>query len=98
MLLDSQNHAERLTGHALRNAHLRQRALARAETVPPLAHLVVTIRAETLGLTRLELARRSGISRGTLRDPELGAHQPTHRIMRQFVAFRHQAPLPPDQL
>src|SRR5437870_1806274 len=98
MLLDSQNHAEPLTGHALRNAHLRQRALARAETVGPLARLVVKIRAETLGLTRLELARRSGISRGTLRDLELGVHKPTRRIMRQFVAFCEQAGASSSQL
>src|SRR5438105_3969545 len=98
MLLDPQNHAEPLTGHALRNAHLRQRALARAETVGPLARLVVKIRAETLGLTRLELARRSGISRGTLRDLELGVHKPTRRIMRQFVAFCQQAGVHADPL
>jgi transcriptional regulator with XRE-family HTH domain len=98
MLLDTQNHVERLTGHALRNAHLRQRALARAETVGPLARLVVKIRAETLGLTRLELSRRSGISRGTLRDLELGVHKPTRRIMRQFVSFCQQASVCPDQL
>jgi transcriptional regulator with XRE-family HTH domain len=98
MRLDPQNHAEPLTGHALRNAHLRQRALARAETVGPLARLVVRIRAETLGLTRLELARRSGISRGTLRDLELGVHRPTCRILRQFVAFCQQAGVKADQL
>jgi transcriptional regulator with XRE-family HTH domain len=98
MLLDSQNHTERLTGHALRNAHLRQRALERAETVPPLARLVVRIRAETLGMTRLELARRSGIKRGTLRDLELGIHIPTRRIMQQFVAFCQQAGVCSEQL
>jgi transcriptional regulator with XRE-family HTH domain len=95
---ESSNSRERLTGHALRNAHLRQRALVRAETVPPLARLVVQIRAATLGLTRLELSRRSGISRGTLRDLELGVHTPTRRIMQQFVAFCQQAGVCPEQL
>ena len=51
-----------LTGHALRNAHLRARSLERACTAPPLARAIVTIRAGTLGMTRLEFARRSGIS------------------------------------
>jgi transcriptional regulator with XRE-family HTH domain len=95
---DSPNRAERLTGHALRNAHLRQRALARAETAAPLACLVVKIRAETLGMTRLEFARRSGISRGTLRDLELGIHRPTRRIMQQFVAFCQHSGVDPEQL
>jgi transcriptional regulator with XRE-family HTH domain len=98
MRLDSPNPMERLTGHALRNAHLRQHALARAETLPPLARLVVQIRADTLSLTRLELARRSGISRGTLRDLELGVHTPTRRIMQQLVAFYQQAGVSSEQL
>lgn len=98
MRLDPQNHAERLTGHALRNAHLRQRALERAETVPPLARMVVTIRVQTLGMTRLELARRSGISRGTLRDLELGIHTPTRRIMQRFVTFCQHAGVTAEQL
>jgi transcriptional regulator with XRE-family HTH domain len=80
-----------LTGHALRNAHLRQRALRRAEAAPPLARLLVTLRAKHLGLTRLELARRSGISRGTLRDLELGIHTPTRRILQQLLAFYQRA-------
>jgi transcriptional regulator with XRE-family HTH domain len=98
MRFDSPNPAERLTGHALRNAHLRQHALTRAATLPPLARRVVQIRAGTLGLTRLELARRSGISRGTLRDLELGVHTPTRRIMQQLVAYYQQAGVPPEQL
>src|SRR6516162_521902 len=96
MRLDPQNHAEPLTGHALRNAHLRQRAMARAETVGPLARLVVRIRAETLGLTRLELARRSGISRGTLRDLELGVHRPTRSTLQRFVDFCQKQGVPPE--
>lgn len=76
-----------LTGHALRNARLRERALERARQAPPLAGALVRIRAEVLGMTRLEFARRSGISRGTLRDLELGLHSPTRRILRKFVAF-----------
>jgi transcriptional regulator with XRE-family HTH domain len=98
MLLDSQNVAEGLTGHALRNAHLRQRALARSEKVPSLARMIVRIRAEILGMTRLELARRSGISRGTLRDLELGVHTPTRRIMQQFVGFCQRAGVEPKLL
>lgn len=76
-----------LTGHALRNARLRLRALERAKTAPPLARALVSIRAEALGMTRLEFSRRSGISRGTLRDLELGIHTPTRRIMRRFVSY-----------
>src|SRR5438477_2811368 len=79
------NHqAAPLTGHALRNAHLRERSLARAQTAPPLARTLVEIRAQTLGMTRLEFARRSGISRGTLRDLELGIHSPTRRTLQQL--------------
>src|SRR5689334_2432036 len=98
MLRDSQKGGERLTGHALRNAHLRERALARANTLPPLSRLVVKIRAETLTMTRVDFARRSGISRGTLRDLELGVHTPTRRIMQQFVLFCQQAGVPSEQL
>jgi transcriptional regulator with XRE-family HTH domain len=78
---------DRLTGHALRNANLRRRSLERAREAPPLARALVTLRAGVLGMTRLELARASGISRGTLRDMELGVHTPTRRILQQFVDF-----------
>jgi transcriptional regulator with XRE-family HTH domain len=98
MLRNGQNHSGQLTGHALRNAHLRERALARAESAPPLARTIVRIRAETLGMTRLELSRRSGISRGTLRDLELGIHTPTRRILQQFVAFCQQCKVNPEQV
>jgi len=77
----------RLTGHALRNANLRERSLARAREAPPLARALVTLRARVLSMTRLEFARRSGISRGTLRDLELGVHTPTRRILQQFVDY-----------
>ncbi|HEY7326681.1 MAG TPA: helix-turn-helix transcriptional regulator [Gemmataceae bacterium] len=87
MPLDLQPSEQPLTGHALRNAHLRERSLRRAETAPPLARLLVTLRAQQLGLTRLELARRTGVSRGTLRDLELGIHKPTRRILQQLLAF-----------
>src|SRR5947209_3905888 len=87
MPLDSNNHVDRLHGHALRNAHLRERSLARAATAPPLARCLVKLRAETLGMTRLEFARRSGISRGTLRDIELGVHTPTRRSLQRFLTF-----------
>jgi transcriptional regulator with XRE-family HTH domain len=92
-------HSEQpLSGHALRNAHLRERALQRAETAPPLARILVTLRAQQLGLTRLELARRSGISRGTLRDLELGIHTPTRRILQQLLAFYQRAGVSDEQL
>ncbi len=78
---------DRLTGHALRNAHLREHSLARAREAPPLARALVVLRAKVLGMTRLEFARRSGISRGTLRDLELGIHVPTRRILHQFLGY-----------
>jgi hypothetical protein len=78
---------DRLAGHALRNANLRKRSLARAQEASPLARTLVILRARVLGLTRLEFARRSGISRGTLRDLELGIHIPTRRILQQFVDY-----------
>src|SRR5689334_10491389 len=87
MPLDSKHPARRLTGHALRNAHLRERSLARAANAPPLARALVKLRAQTLGMTRLEFARRSGISRGTLRDIELGVHTPTRRSLQRFLGF-----------
>jgi transcriptional regulator with XRE-family HTH domain len=71
----------------LRNANLRRRSLDRARQAPPLARALVTLRAEVLGLTRLEFARRSGLSRGTLRDLELGVHVPTRRTLQRFVEF-----------
>jgi transcriptional regulator with XRE-family HTH domain len=91
-------HNGQLTGHALRNAGLRQRSLARSQSAPPLARLIVRIRAETLGMTRLEFTRRSGISRGTLRDVELGIHTPTRRVLRKFLAFCQQRQVPAGQL
>lgn len=87
-----------LTGHALRNAHLRERSLRRAETAPPLARILVALRARQLGLTRLELARRSGISRGTLRDLELGIHTPTRRILQKLLDFFHSAGVADEHL
>src|SRR5215472_6289672 len=98
MPFDSYHPADPLKGHALRNAHLREHALRRAESAPPLARILVTIRAKVLGLTRLELARRSGISRGTLRDLELGIHTPTRRILQQFLAFCQRNGVPGEHL
>jgi transcriptional regulator with XRE-family HTH domain len=98
MPLDSHLSEGPLTGHALRNAHLRERALRRAETAPPLARILVTLRAQHLGLTRLELARRSGISRGTLRDLELGIHTPTRRILQQLLAFYQRSGMAGEHL
>jgi transcriptional regulator with XRE-family HTH domain len=98
MPLDPCHPVKPLKGHALRNAHLREHALRRAESAPPLARILVTIRARVLGLTRLELARRSGISRGTLRDLELGIHTPTRRTLRQFLAFCQRSGVPAESL
>ena len=88
----------RLTGHALRNANLRERSLLRAREAPPLARALVTLRARVLGLTRLECARRSGISRGTLRDLELGVHTPTRRTLQHFVDFCRKCGAAPEHL
>jgi transcriptional regulator with XRE-family HTH domain len=88
----------RLTGHALRNANLRARSLARAQEAPPLARALVTLRAQVLGMTRLELARCSGICRGTLRDLELGIHTPTRRVLQQFVDFCRARGVAAEQL
>lgn len=98
MPLHSHDSRAPLKGHALRNANLRRRALCRAESAPPLARLLVIIRAQMLGLTRLELARRSGVSRGTLRDLELGIHMPTRRILQQLLAFYQRAGVAAEHL
>jgi transcriptional regulator with XRE-family HTH domain len=95
---DANHNGKCLTGHALRNSHLRERSLARAETAPALARAIVHIRAGILGLTRLEFCRRSGLSRGTLRDLELGVHTPTRRVLQRFVAFCQQCQVEPAQL
>jgi transcriptional regulator with XRE-family HTH domain len=87
-----------LSGHALRNANLRQRSLARAREGPPLARALVGLRAGVLGMTRLEFSRRSGISRGTLRDLELGVHTPTRRVLQQFVDFCRASGAPAARL
>jgi transcriptional regulator with XRE-family HTH domain len=87
MSLNPSTVSGRLAGHALRNANLRKRSLARAREAPPLARALVTLRAQVMGLTRLEFARRSGIGRSTLRDLELGIHTPTRRTLQQYVDF-----------
>jgi transcriptional regulator with XRE-family HTH domain len=94
----SNNRRQRLQGHALRNAHLRQRSLARAEAAPPLARTIVHIRAALLGMTRLEFARKSGISRGTLRDLELGLHTPTRGVLQRFLDFCEKQAVAPEPL
>ena len=76
-----------LRGHALRNANLRKRSLKRSETAPPLARKAVEIRVNELDMTRIELARQSGISRGALRDLELGIHTPTRNTLERFIEF-----------
>lgn len=76
-----------LRGHALRNANLRKRSLKRSQTAPPLARRAVEIRVNELDMTRIELARQSGISRGALRDLELGIHTPTRNTLERFIEF-----------
>lgn len=88
----------RLRGHALRNANLRLRSLARAEEAPPLARALVQVRADALQMTRLEFARRSGIGRGTLRDVELGIHTPTRRTLQRFLGYCQRCRVGPGRL
>ena len=76
-----------LRGHALRNANLRKRSLKRSRTAPPLARMAVEVRVNQLDMTRIELARQSGISRGALRDLELGIHTPTRNTLERFIEF-----------
>lgn len=87
-----------LHGHALRNAHLCERSLARAQGAPPLAQAVVRLRAGTLKITRLEAARRSGLSRAALRDMELGIHTPTRHTLQQFLSFCASQGVPDQEL
>ncbi len=94
----SRNGSKGLTGHALRNANLRLRSLARSKQAPPLAQMAVKIRAKTLGITRLEFARQSGVSRAALRDMELGVHTPTCLTMRRFVEFCQRKEVAPEQV
>ncbi|MGE3807984.1 MAG: helix-turn-helix domain-containing protein [Gemmataceae bacterium] len=94
----SHNSNGKLHGHALRNAHLCEKSLQRAQEAPPLAAAIVRIRVEHLHLTRLELARRSGISRGTLRDLELGVHTPTRRILKRFMSYCEGKGVPRERL
>ncbi|MHC4880262.1 MAG: helix-turn-helix transcriptional regulator, partial [Planctomycetota bacterium] len=83
----AQKSTGKLRGHALRNANLQKRSLKRSETAPPLARKAVEIRVSGLGMTRIELARQSGISRGALRDLELGVHTPTRNTLERFIEF-----------
>lgn len=98
MLRRSSPNGQHLTGHALRNENLRRRSLARSATAPPLARAVVEIRARELRMTRLELARRSGIGRGTLRDLELGVHRPTRQTLQRFIEFCSPQGVPDDKI
>jgi transcriptional regulator with XRE-family HTH domain len=98
MSRDSSTVPVRLGGHALRNANLRKRSLVRAQQAPPLARALVDLRARVLGMTRLEFARRSGLSRGTLRDLELGVHAPTRRTLQRFVAFCRECGVAAERL
>ncbi|MFP6764691.1 MAG: helix-turn-helix transcriptional regulator [Planctomycetaceae bacterium] len=76
-----------LCGHALRNENLRRRSLERSKSAPPLAAKAVEIRVLKLCMTRIDLARESGISRGALRDLELGVHTPTRNTLERFIEF-----------
>lgn len=89
---------EPLTGHALRNANLRQRSLKRSKNAPPLARKAVEVRVSDLGMTRIELARQSGISRGALRDLELGIHTPTRNTLERFIEFSDEAGVSEERL
>jgi transcriptional regulator with XRE-family HTH domain len=51
-----------------------------------------------LAMTRLEFARRSGISRGTLRDIELGIHTPTRHTLQQLLTFCEKRGIGSDEL
>ena len=90
--------SEPLTGHALRNANLRQRSLKRSKSAPPLARKAVEVRVLDLGMTRIELARQSGISRGALRDLELGIHTPTRNTLERFIEFSDEAGVSEERL
>ncbi len=87
-----------LTGHALRNANLRLRSLARSKDAPPLSKAAVKIRAKILGMTRLEFSRQSSISKGAIRDLELGVHRPTCLTMLRFVKFIQKKDVPAQQV
>ena len=89
---------EPLTGHALRNANLCQRSLKRSKNAPPLARKAVEVRVRELGLTRIELARQSGISRGALRDLELGIHTPTRNTLERFIEFSDESGVSEERL
>ena len=94
----SRNGSKGLTGHALRNANLRLRSLARSKQAPPLAQAAVKIRAKTLSMTRLEFARQAGMSRAALRDMELGVHTPTCRTMQRFIEFCQRREVASEQV
>ena len=88
----------RLTGHALRNENLRKRSLKRSKTAPPLAAKTVDVRVNHLGMTRIELARQSSISRGALRDLELGVHTPTRNTLERFIEYCEGKNVPEAEL
>lgn len=90
--------SEPLTGHALRNANLCQRSLKRSKDAPPLARKAVEVRVTDLGMTRIELARQSGISRGALRDLELGIHTPTRNTLERFIEFSDESGVSEERL
>lgn len=90
--------SEPLTGHALRNANLCKRSLKRSKSAPPLARKAVEVRVTELEMTRIELARQSGISRGALRDLELGIHTPTRNTLERFIEFSEESGVSEERL
>ncbi len=87
-----------LHGHPLRNHNLRLRSLARSASAPPLGQKAVEIRVCVLNLTRIQMAKDSGVSRGALRDLELGVHTPTRLTMERFLEYCDRVHVPAAQV
>ncbi len=90
--------AQPLRGHALRNHNLRLRSLKRAESAPPLGQKAVEIRVKDLNITRIQMVKESGCSRGALRDLELGVHTPTRETMERLLEYLHKKKIKPERI
>ncbi len=90
--------AQPLHGHALRNHNLRLRSLARAQSAPPLGQKAVEIRVQDLNITRIQMAKESGCSRGALRDLELGVHTPTRETMERLLQYLQKKKVKPERI
>jgi len=90
--------AQPLRGHALRNHNLRLRSLKRAEGAPPLGQKAVEIRVKDLNITRIQMAKESGCSRGALRDLELGVHTPTRETMERLLVYLTRRKVKPERI